>query len=136
MRAIRAEQVRRRSPPCVHVVGDLVEVDAKPQQRDGKRGNVALHGQGCGQAVAQGTAAHEIGRADAERWRRCCSISTRSAVVSRGLGRSSRFSSGAFFGRAMHAAARVSCPSRLAARGVQRGFPFGQTRPATGRVFG
>ena len=30
-------QVGRRSPACVHVAGDLVEVDAKPQQRDGKR---------------------------------------------------------------------------------------------------
>jgi hypothetical protein len=37
-------QVGRRSPACVHVAGDLVEVDAKPQQRDGKRGNMALHG--------------------------------------------------------------------------------------------
>ena len=52
MRAIRARQLRRRCPACVHAAGDLVEIDAKPKQRDGTHGDMALHGQGYGQAVA------------------------------------------------------------------------------------
>ena len=66
----------------------------------------------------------------------CCSISARSAVVSRGLSRSSRFSSGAFFGRAIHARRSFLAPAVLAVAGVSRGVSPRPDRPATGRVFG
>jgi hypothetical protein len=56
----QGKKLRGRSPPCVHVAGDLVEIDADPQQRHGNGGNMALHRQNGGQAVTQGTAAHEF----------------------------------------------------------------------------
>ena len=61
----------------------------------------------------------------AEAWR---SISARSAVVKRGLKRSSRFSSGAFLGRAIHAA-RLFFGPPAGPGSVQRGACplFGQT---------
>src|SRR5258708_22099732 len=58
-------------------------------------------------------------------------ISARSAVVSGGLSGSSRFSSGVFLGRAIHARR-----SFLAPCGVSRGVSPRPDRPVQGRVFG
>ena len=60
--------IGRRFPARIGAVRKLVEVDADPQEGDGKAGDVALlrHARG-GQAVAQRASAGKLGRGDPKR---------------------------------------------------------------------
>ena len=65
MRVIRADRSGGRLFPArVHVPGNLVEVDADPQQRHGSRRRLPPQGKSNRQAIAQGAATDKLGRAD------------------------------------------------------------------------